>query len=62
MKPNTQNEERNPKPDGTLTVDRSSTNGDPVRSYLTIPVAFGMAVVLETVQGTGFEGLAGTLG
>lgn len=30
--------------------------------YVTIPIAFGMAVVLETIPGTGFERLATSLG
>lgn len=29
--------------------------------YVTIPIAFGMAVVLENIPGIGFERLAGAL-
>jgi hypothetical protein len=62
MKPKKQTEERDQQPTIAEAGEPASGEREPARSYLTIPVAFGMAVVLETTPGTGFEGLAGSLG
>jgi hypothetical protein len=58
MKPKKQNEERDQERDGSDVTDLAASDQEPMVSYLTIPVAFGMAVVLEEIPGTGFEGLA----